>query len=418
MQGRKVQRSIDLTAFRDTTLASKRLWEIMKTESYPDAQVNFKTNMKFAALNVGEVVEINNDEYEIASGEFRIIKKDISEIDKNELGSQAIQMVETLFDDSFQQVGGSTWVQPDYNPDPLVHQAAFELPYNPITGSGRAFLMLAARVNSFETGWTLLFSNTGVDYVTMGNHGGWAQYGTLDEAYTVNTYEIDDEIGILFTPYREDPEFGSVARADLFNANRYCIIGSEVMRFQNIVPEGSNSFRLTGVIRGLLNTTPVTHSSGAPIWLCRLEENILTGISSDDFYLKYLPFFAGVTVDASLATAIHVQPIGKAQTPWPVTRIECVRSGSNVTATWWPTGQDVEGAGRAAAESQTDQYPFAYLGDFEYQVGAGTITAIDNITLAYVQAGAHNFRVRHRKSGDVSSWVTVAVGAADGTYIG
>lgn len=418
IQGRKRLRSVDLTAYRDLDIASKRLWEIMKKESYPDAQISFKTNLEFDGLNVGSVIEVNNSDYGISSAEFRIITKDVAEVDQNVLGWRAIQMIETLFDDNYLPGGNPGWIAPDYTPDKLVHQDVFELPYNPITLHEQSFLLLAARVNSFETGFKGLVSNLGVDYQDKGAFSGWAQYGVLDETYLATTYSIDDDVGILYTPYREDPIFSTISRTDLFSVSRFALLGTEIIRFQTVTPEGANSYRLTGVIRGVWNTPVAQHNAATSIWLFTITQNILQGITSDNFYVKMLPFFAGTVVDASLASAEHVIPTSKAATPWPPVRIVAVRSGADVSAEWWPTTQDKEGAGRASADVQTDQEPKVYDGDFETYYASTTHVFVDGTTRNYSQSGVHNFYVKARRNGYVSSSVGVLVEAGDGTYYG
>ena len=419
IQGRKRLRSIDLTAYRDLDIASKRLWEVMKKESYPDAQIQFKTNLEFDKLIVGSVIEVNNSDYDISSAEFRIITKDISEVDQNVIGWRAVQMIETLFDDNYNPGGNPGWISPDYSPDTLVHQAVFELSYNPITLHSRAFLLLAARVNSFETGFQSLVSNTGVDYENKGSFSGWSQYGVLGETYVATTYSIDDDVGILYTPYREDPIFSTISRTNLFSVSRFALLGTEIVRFQNVVPEGANSYRLTGIIRGVWNTPVSQHNSASSIWLFTISQNILEGVTSDNFYVKMLPFFEGEVVDASLASATNVIPTSKAATPWPPVRIVVVRSGSDCSAEWWPTTQDNEGAGVASADSQTDQDPKVYDGDFEtYYTGESPYIIIAGTIRNYTKVGVHTFYIRARRTGYLSDWVSLTVGAGDGTYYG
>lgn len=420
VQGRKRLRSVDLTAYRDVDIASKRLWEVMKKESYPDAQIQFKTNLEFDAVNVGSVIEVNNSDYGMSSAEFRIITKDITEVDQNTLGWRAIQMIETLFDDSYVPGGDPGWIAPDYSPDPLVHQAVFELPYNPMHLHDRAFLLLAARVNSFETGFKALVSNTGVDYEDKGAFSGWSQYGVLAETYVATTYSIDDDIGILYTPYREDPVFSTISRTNLFSTARFALLGgTEIVRFQGVVPEGVSNYRLTGIIRGVWNTPVSQHNAAASIWLFTISLNILQGITSDDFYVKLLPFFEGDVVDAVLASATHVTPTSKAATPWPPVRIVAVRSGTSISAEWWPTTQDNEGAGRASADSQTDVEPKQYDGDFEtYYTGESPFTIVAGTVRAYTKSAAHTFFIRARRAGYLSTWVSISIGAGDGTYYG
>lgn len=421
LQGRTKSMAIDLTAFRTIEKASERLWEVCKRESYPYASIKFKTTLAYYEVNIGQVVTINNNEYNIADAEFRVMTKDVTEVDKNIVGFTAEQVSETLFDDNFATGGGPGWTVPDYAPDKLIKQALYELPWNPYTGFDRAYIMLCARVNGWETGWESIISNTGTDYLSAGTFSGWAQYGTLDETYVI-THTIDDTIGILYTPYREDPEFQTVTRTDLFAVNRYILIGNEIMRFQTVTVEGAGSIRLTGVVRGVLNTTPAQHNAAAPIWLFNLSENILTGLTSSDFYIKYLPYFKEEKVDPAVATAIHTTVIyNRAPTPWDITRIEGVRSGSDVTINWWPVGKTNAGAGYLSADAQTDAAPYVYDGDFEIYnsaTGIGAVEVVDNTTWNESRAGAITYYVRARYQGFNGPWASVAVGSTDGTYDG
>ncbi len=418
IQNKVKPKSVDLTAFRTETIASQRLWEIMKHESYPGAQITGETNLKYSRMLVGDVVAITSSEYGITDAEFRVIDKDISEVDSNIVKFKFIQMVERLFDSNYQSGGESEWTNPDYTPSPLVYQKVFELPYNPVTMRARGFLMLGARVHSFETGFLVRTSPSGTDYETSANLTTWAQYGTLDATYPIDTLEIDDDIGILFTPYRDDPEFGTIDRTTLFSKARYALVDSEIMKFQSYTPEGSTQVRLLGVCRGIMNTTIAVHNSATPIWLFNLDNNIMTGITSDNFYTKFLPYFGSKTVEESAASTTYTTIADTAKQPWPVLRIEAVRSGSTVDITWYPVNQDnlSAGAGASSPTAQTDQTPFLYDQDFEsyyastYEVETGTTRQIDN-------AASFGFQIRARYNGNVSAFVTVSVGAADGIYI-
>ena len=418
LQGRIRSLNVDLKAFISKTDASKRLWEIMKKESYPYAKCSFKTNLSFSSVNVGDVVTIINLDYGIVSADFRILEKQYYDNTKNELSFQGEQVTETLFDDKFLIAGTSQYSSILYVPSALVKQRIFELPYNSTYKHEAAFLMLAARVGTFENGWNALVSFDNIDYDNYGEFGSWSINGTLDAAYPVDTDYIDDIVGISFTPYQEDLEFSSVGRAALFATNRYALIDNEIMRFQNIeLVEGS--YQLTGIIRGCFNTAKAVHTISSEIWIFTLGNNVLTGINSSDFYIKMTPVFMSKAVDEASATAIHVTPTGYAKIPFAPCRIEAVRSGSSITVTWWPTNQDIEGAGAYSADAQFDQSPSAYDQDFEiYETYATTPVVVAGVSTVITRANQTTIYVRSRRDGYVSAYVSVLVPAADGTYVG
>jgi hypothetical protein len=421
LQGRKRPMSVDLTAFRDEDTASKRLWEIMKKQSYPFATIKGSTTLKFWEVNIGDIVTVNKTEYGISGAEFRILEKDVSEVDKNVIGWEMEQFSETLFDSNYESGGGSWWVPVDTDPSALTHQSIFELPYNPLTGSDRAYLLLAAREHDFEVGWETLFSTTGSDYSTLGTYTGWSQYGTLDEEYADTTKTIDDEVGILYTPYRDDPEFESSSRTDLFATSRYALMGTEIVKFQTVTAEGSSSYRLTGVIRGMFNTTVAIHSASSGIWLFELTADaILTGITSGDFYLKYLPYYGGEKVSAGSVTPIHVTTIyNRAQKPWVPTAIRAVRSGSDVTLTIYTTTQFYDGAGKQGETAQLDYTPTSVddqLEVYDSDEGSGASQLLTSGTDTRSKAGAFTYYARQVNGTYKSSWVSVYIDTADGRY--
>ncbi len=416
--GYEKQKTVDLEAFRGVDTASKRLWEIMKQMSYPEAQITCKLGIEYSGLNVGDIVTVNHSDYGISGMEFRVWEKDMSEVDSNEIGFRFNQFIENLFDANYTGGGGTFWTTPSYAPQSVAHQRVFELPYQNQYGENAAYLILAARKGQ-EDGFVLQYTPTGSDYSTVGQFTTFSQRGTLDQTYPV-TIAIDDEDGILYTPYREDPIQYDLSRAELFSKLRFALLGgTELVGFQTITPEGANSFRLTGIIRGALNTPVISHGAGTEIWLTQLANNVYADAGVDDFYLKILPKFGADVIDASAATPIHVQGVAKARTPWPVTRIEAIRTGSTINVTLWPTSQLFFGAGVEPGLTQTDQWPPAITGD--YQTYTNLVTTVVNRsseTFSYTQAGSHTLYVRQRRSGKSSEWKTLTVGAADGTYTG
>ncbi len=376
--GRQIPLSVDLTCFRDVTSASKRLWEIMKHESFPGANLTFKTNMKCARLNVGHIVRINHSRYGLEGVDYWITRKDVSEIDRNELTFQAEQVTSKLFDDGYVDSGDPEWEPPDYQPQALLHQAIFELPYNSSFGRYPAFVLLAQRRTAYENGFVVLVSINGTDYTNLGTVGTFSQRGTLDEDYPSDTPAIDDEVGILYTPARNDPVFGTISREALFSTPRIAIIGNEIIGFQSVTPEGESSYRLTGCMRGIYNTPAETHGAGSVIWLTTLADNVVGEgeyttfgqvVPGSNFYTKMLPKVGAKVLNPADATAIHTVKAYKAAKPWPPCRVEVYRqSYFTLHIRIWPTNQSKQGAGAVAAENQTDQEPFLWDTDTSFEI--------------------------------------------------
>jgi hypothetical protein len=293
----------------------------------------------------------------------------------------------------------------------------FELPYTETYGAAPAYLLLAARAGE-EAGYSAMVSYTGADYEAVKGCTTFAQRGVLGEAYIVATETIDDTRGILYTPSRDDPEFDSISRTALFGTLRFALIDDELIGFQTVTPEGLG-YRLTGCIRGVLNTTIALHNNGATIWLCDLSDNVLTGVLASTFYVKLLPYFGEEQVDIAAVTAVTVTGTGKAAVPWAPSFVRVVKVAAANTVTIWPTTQQYAGAGTRDGAVQTDQDPPAFLGTFDYTINGGSTIYTGNLyTFVVTAAGGFTLGVRAVVNGIIGAWINTTVGAGDGTYYG
>ena len=293
------------------------------------------------------------------------------------------------------------------------------MPYNSSTKDTKSFICLAAR-EGFEVEFEVYFSPDGVDYTSNITAKKWAMYGTLNELYDDETEEIDDDVGILFTPYKESfaPEFETISRTELYNLDRIIICGNEIMAFQTITPVGASSYRLTGVIRGAYNTPIEQHSSGAPIWIIEVTSDNIITVDQTNFYLKYLPkSIGGGFVDIGDATAINVTGTGKAAKPYPPGSIKATRAGL-IYLEWLPVNRIADGAGTQTPDSNLDSTNL-YEGDFYLDVSYGSDSQfVSGTSLTISHGGAFTVTIKNRVNNVLSDGATISIGSDDGVYIG
>lgn len=414
------QKTIDLTAFNDKTVASKRLWELLKRYSYPTAVIKFKTGLWGArAPGPGELIGIIHEEYGLSGRSYRILDKRLSQDDQNYIDWICEEDINNSFTLGYQEGGDPGWEAPDYGITPLVYEDTFEMPFE----DSYTFICLAAKESS-EVAFAINYSTDDVTYAELQSCVQWSMYGTLDELYDDETDEIDDHVGILFTPYNEinAPAFEDLSRTELYNLDRVVIIDNEMMGFQTMTPEGENSYRLTGVIRGAFNTPIQQHSASAPMWLTELDHgengNIITTVPAD-FYLKYLPVgVGGGLVEIADASAIVVSGIGKGSKPYPPYRIVATRTGDEVVFTWLPVTRIADGAGTLSPADNSDSTNL-YEGDFYFDADVGDHDQyVDGMTLTISQSGAFTVTIYNRVNNVHSSGAVVSVGSTDGEYVG
>lgn len=422
MQGGVSQATVDLTCFIDVPTVSKRAWEILKTSSYPGLVLTFKLlEASMGSLHVGKVVTISHAQYGFANAKFRITKIELGDKDNLEVGFTAEQMIEALVDATFglpiSPIPG--WEPPIVTPLPLAHARIFELPWNPATLASPHYAMLGARAGH-ETSLlhyqSIVNGTSDFHYQTTTRR--FSQYGTLDVAYNNSTHSIDDEVGIIYTPYRNDLDPPDVLRNELFLGTRFVLIGNELMAFQEHTPYGeANAFRLTGVLRGLFGTPIGSHALNAPVWIFGTY-SVLSQISlTQTFWAKMVPATDSEAANAGDITAIAVTPAQKATAPPGINLIIATVNAGNFTATWLPCTRLYTGAGMAAEDAKTDSWPFDFDGDFEYKIGSGTPVNIAACTVTLAIAGNITFSVRQRVDAKYSAWLDVSIVNTNGTYL-
>ena len=416
LAGSKITQSVDLKCYRDIGSAAARLFEVMKRNSYPASEIKFKTTLAYSLLLPGDVVRISYNDYGITNADFRITTIDAAGIDRNEVAITATQMVETLFDDVYIVQGGTSWDEQTTAPVPLTHVRIVELPFTNKYGFDPAFLILAAREHLNESSFVVMTSAEETQgFQAKDEFRQFSQYGTLAADYPL-TYSVDDgAAGIEFTPFHADPQFDTLTRTGLFSTNRVAVIGDEIVAFQTVTALPGGNYRLAGIVRGVLGTTPTVHATNAPIWLAYLGDNIMTKFNLATFYAKVVPRLLGRSAPVTEIAAIEVVTAYKARVPRNPARIIATRSGSDVTLQLWPSTPSIRGAGDAAPSETDSAPPFPFFGDF--QVGYSGATVYKNTgSFVVTQSGEVAITVKSRINGYLSSGKTITVGAADGEY--
>lgn len=422
------QMSVNLTAFRDVNTASKRLWEIARKNSYPASTIQFTTDMRYSKRVVGDVITINNTDYGIVNAQFRIISKNLKQVNQNKVRWVATQFLEGMFLDTYLPGGGSKWVRPDTYAYPAKYTDFFEMPFNPYKGRTPAFLILTQRQN-LEQGYIVRYSNDQNDWYTDKACFQWSVRYNLDVAYPNTTEEIDDDVGMILTPdYREESNmFVNLSRTDLFLIVQVALVDDEIMAFQYYQPYGSTQVKLTGIIRGLWNTPIQSHAADSKVWLTRITDNFITGLNTDSAYLKILPFFMNDYMLDDVVPTHQVTITNKSLKPWPVGNIRAVRTTTTIVVTWWPSSQDHIGAGTVAETNQTDEDIMKYDGDFYLSNSVGDITDFDpdatsghlagtSCTISQSSAAQTIFSIKARRDGYYSDQKQITIPAADGEY--
>lgn len=418
LAGRRIIENLDLTAFVDRAIALKRLVDAVKKDSFPRIALSIKVPLRYAIYSIGDVVTIKNSELEM-NGDFRIVAISEPKIDSNEIDMQLLQHSDAFFDSYYQTTGGTQWQQPAIELVPFTKVKVLEIDYIQGLSDNVNLLILVSREKGYETGFAVYISQDGSSYDLYQVCSTFATAGTLVEQYPNTTFDIDDDVGLIFRPYKElEGTYLNIQRAELFSTPRCVVVNNEIMAFQNYTPYGQTDYKLTGIVRGVHWTTKATHNVNATVYVSEIKYNVVSVPYTSSFYIKVVPLFGASSGNIANATAIQVTPTMKAKNPLPPERLYAVRSGSTVNVDVFVISKESNlGIGKQSADVYTDSYPFVSEGRLHISTDGTNWEWKDTFNFTITNASSFTLRVKHYNNGRFSAEKTLSVGTADGEYI-
>jgi len=339
-------------------------------------------------------------------------------MNKNEFSFKCRQVTESLFDDVFEILGGSENVPLDFTLAEFSNVRVYELPYTEQFGFETAFAFLVNREKLFETSFLVQVSETAPSgYVDTAVVSRFAQAGFLAEEYPDTTFEIDETQGILYTPATRDPLFETITQADWLDSQRFALIGNEILYFREVANEG-NDIRLSGIIRGRLQTPKETHAISSQIFIFDFADNVLDGISFTTFYSKPVAQFNANQYDPSLITPILTTAVSRAKKPRIPGFVTATRTGSTIDVSIWPNTPEIPGfgVGDPSVVLSPGPAPYSFIGEILVQYDSSEIVLTTTTLTSFTRAGAFTLTIYHKRFNLLSDPYIISVGASDGEY--
>lgn len=329
--------TLNLTGFREKTSASRRLWEVARKESYPYSKISFTTLIKHQDINPGDIIEIVNDDYGITSAFYRVLDKDYSEIDRNEVTFNAIEFLEGEMPDVYEQASDPIYTLPDNYAQLPLEERYIPLPYNNLYYNVPSVLCLLQRqgqedgfhiyASASDTG-PYTFKTTcrtfsmkctltadvlgGFDYLPRGvinpNYGVMSFYGWSGMYYddqTVITLDVDHQLL---------DKFGNISEEDLFLGKQVAVMGDEIIPFRYYTVISDSRVRISGLLRGYWNSPIRKHRTGYDtygdiIWLTTIDQNLWFNPGRSAWYVKALPFLQADVVPIDYKSSVFLEDI-------------------------------------------------------------------------------------------------------------
>ena len=190
------------------------------------------------------------------------------------------------------------------------------------------------------------------------------------------------------------------------------------MKFQTVTLNEDGTARLTGVIRGVLNTVKAAHSLNAAVWI--VDDPSFTWTPSDSNIAGYYKVCARNivgTYPVSSASAINVGSSSLAQKPFAISRVNATRSGSTVNFLVSVKDMTTTGAGISPSTSFVVNSDTDVIIEWKLSTDSTwSILPVQTGTFTVTNAASFTVNVRAKEFGIYTSTVNLTVGATDGNY--
>lgn len=296
---------------REKSLAERLAARDLATSSTPLAKTVLITNRVLWDKSVGDPVAVTWPERGIVKVAFRIVSINKGTLADGKITAELVEDVFGLPESTYlvSQPGG--WTDPIQPPAPVIAARVMEAPYwdvvrnmpapefsalTPNFAFGEIFAVAPVPVNY---GFEIWEGPTSLAYEFAGN-GEFTPTGTLnaDIDYTTNSITLNNPRSL------NEVEVG-----------KYAVIEGEYVSVTSINPLTA----VVGIGRGVLDTVPKKHSSGARVYFA--EDNL--GYDPTEYSLGLTEHYKALTrtpmgvLPLASATDMPIDFIGRAQMPYP-----------------------------------------------------------------------------------------------------
>jgi hypothetical protein len=376
---------------------------ILLASSRPLAALKLTVNRKAWRLRPADVFKLNWPDYGITGMVCRVLRPAGGSLTD---GVITIDCVEDCFGftaTDYSEPPGEGWSDPIGAPVAGVGDRLIELPYEMSPTPGRVVAALIGRASSGLIGFEIYADIVGgTAYVKYVNVLGYYVTGTLTAIYPATT-AADDATGFAIANAVDGAALAAPTEDQLWHGMSLALIDDEIIGWRTVVVAGAN-LQIGGIVRGVYDTVPASHASGARVWFIvpGPESRLNSGqgmLADGTVAAKLLPYSVRSQLDITAAPRITVATASRASKPLPPGKVRLngtawptsLVAGVDVVVTWAHRHRlDQATAGLVVSQDADDQAA-APEGNYTVQVLVGgalkrTVTAITGATWTWTAA--------------------------------
>jgi len=321
------QERIPFLGLSNAVNANKVAARVLKTLSYPLATFKMVANRDAWQLRPGSVFTLNWEPLGISDMAVRVMRIGYGDLTDGRIEIDAAEDVFGMAATAFTPPSSTEWVDEIAAPEPAFAELLIEMPYHFISANDRYVVSLAVRDSLLDTGyniWSDRAGDTDPEFLLTASSQAFtpsgllvAEYDHCTDALDATGFQIEDgtDLSVLESVTTTQRDAG-VNLAMISSIN-----GNEFIAWQTVANNsGGTSGDFTNIVRGVLDTVPLTHPAGSRVWFYTNGHGVLDEDDYPDDRLilaKLLPFNGTGTLAIAAADQLEITLASRAARPYP-----------------------------------------------------------------------------------------------------
>lgn len=310
-QGATINSTVNYGGVTNGTLAAKIAARDLRTLSNPIIQCTIKATRSAAALTVGDPFILNWPDYGVSNLIMRVTRMSLGSMTDGTIEIQAVQDVFGLTTVLFVPPAPIAWTDPVTQPVDMAHKFVKEIPYFELVRNSGQDDVDAMLVSHPTAGYFMSTgaepSNDSINYdLYVDNGSGFQSQGKGDFCPTAT---LNGSLSVT----AGSVNINNTMSIDLVTVGMLCQVDNEIMRVTAITASS------VAFSRGVLDTVPAPHASGARIffWQGYADSDEVEYVSGESVSVKMLPTTGKGTLALASASASSLTFAARAIRPYP-----------------------------------------------------------------------------------------------------
>lgn len=256
---------------------------VLKTFTYPLSKIKVVGDRSAWKYRAGGLFRFTWVPLGIVNQVFRITRISYGTLTDGKIAMDAVEDIFGISSTAFVAPPASGWINPLGAATPCSAEQLVELPYllqqRESLPLGIYALAMAGRDPTVNERSFEIWLNPGSGFADTGIESGFCPIGVLNADYGYGLTAFDSTGFLLSATGQVDLDsLAAASPTDFANGVNLCMIDNEIMAWTTPTQNPNGTIAIGGVARGLLDTVPAPHASGAKVFFFSLGANVTSPI--------------------------------------------------------------------------------------------------------------------------------------------